>query len=115
MSFNQTTCLFIAGLLSILSLSVGCGNSAQSREGNYLKRGAIQLARKDYSRAILEFRNAAQAMPNDAEPYFQLGVAYLGAGGGAEAVGALRRAAEINPNHAGAQLRLAEIMALSRN
>jgi tetratricopeptide (TPR) repeat protein len=114
-SFNQTICLLIAGALATFPLSVGCGNSPQSREGNYLKRGAVQLARKDYSRAILEFRNAARAMPNDAEPYFQLGVAYLGAGGGAEAVSALRRATELNPNHAGAQLRLAELMALSRN
>jgi Flp pilus assembly protein TadD len=35
---------------------------------------------KDYKRAILEFKNAAQALPTDAETHSQLGLTYTAAG-----------------------------------
>ena len=94
---------------------VGCTRSPQAKEAKYLQRGKAQIAKKDYSRAILEFQNAAQAMPRDAEPYYQVGLAYLQTGNLAMAVPALRKATELNPKHSGAQLKLAELMTVSRN
>jgi cytochrome c-type biogenesis protein CcmH/NrfG len=69
------------------------------------------LEKKDFSRAILAFKNAVQAMPNDAEPYYQLGVAALLAGDLRTGVVALRKAIDLNPKHANAQLKFAELMA----
>ncbi len=77
--------------------------------------GAKMLSRKDYARASLEFRNAIQAMPEDAEPYYQLGLAQLAAGNQAMAVSCFRRAAGIDPKHAGAQLKLAELLSGARD
>jgi tetratricopeptide (TPR) repeat protein len=99
----------------VLIASVGCSTSPTAKEAKYLKRGQAQMAKKDYSRAILEFRSACGAMPGDAEPYYQLGLASLQAGQAAEAVVAFRKAKELNPKHSGAQLKLAELMAASRN
>lgn len=79
----------------------------------YLKRGAGLMAKRDYARALLEFRNAAASMPRDAEPYYQLGSAYLGAGQEPLAIESFRKALSINPKHPGAQLRIAELMVAS--
>ena len=77
--------------------------------------GAALLAKKDYGRAALEFRNAVKVMPKDAEPYYQLGLTYLASGNARNGVAALRHATELNPKHAGAQLKLAELMTTSQN
>ena len=63
---------------------------------------------------MLEFRSAVQAAPKDAEPYYQLGLAYLGTSNLAGAVAALREATKLNPKHSGAQLKLSELMTASR-
>jgi len=69
---------------------------------------------KDYSRALLEFKNASQAMPKDPEPIYQSGVVYLEAQQIPSAVAAFRKALELNPKHSGAQLKLSELMTASR-
>lgn len=69
-----------------------------------------RLLEKDPARAILQFRNALQATPGDPDVYYELGVAYLAAGDIRQGVAALRKALELNPKHAAAQLRLAELM-----
>jgi len=71
------------------------------------------MLQKDYARAALQFQNAIQVMPRDAEAQYQLGLAELAAGQIMSAVNTLRKATELNPGHAGAQVKLAEIMALS--
>jgi tetratricopeptide (TPR) repeat protein len=81
----------------------------------HLKRGAALLAVKDYPRAALEFKNAARVMPKDAEPYYQLGLVYLATGDLQNAYQSLRHATELNPSHSAAQLKIAEILSLSRN
>ena len=79
----------------------------------FLAEGEKQLEKKDYPRAILQFRNAVQAKPKEAEPYYQLGLAYLASGDLRKAVGYLKKTIELNPKHTGAQLRLAELMSTS--
>ena len=105
----------ISACLIAGTLLISCSSSPQAKEAKFSQRGKAQLAKKDFSRAVLEFRNAVQAMPNDAEAYYQLGLAYLGNGAPSGAVAAFRKAVALNPKHAGAQLKLAEFMAASRN
>ncbi len=73
------------------------------------------VQKKDYTRAILQFRNAIQAMPGDAEPYYQLGLTYLAAGNPGLAAGCFRKATELNPRHAAAQLKMADLLATTNN
>ena len=94
-----------------LSMLAACSRTPQQREARYLELGKKLLAKKDYVRANLEFRNAVQATPNDAEPYYQLGLAYLAGGNRGLAAGCFRKAAELNPKHADAQLKLASLLA----
>lgn len=92
----------------------GCHTSPEAREAKFLKRGEALLAKKEYTKAMLEFRNAATAMPKDAEPFYRLGLAYLATGDGVNALRALHQATELNPNHKDAQLKLAQLMTVSR-
>lgn len=96
-------------------LSTGCHTSPEAKEAAALKRGKALLAKKDYTRALLEFRNASKAMPKDAEPYYQMGLAYSGLSNIRNAAGAFRQATELNPKHAEAQTKFAEILMTTRN
>jgi tetratricopeptide (TPR) repeat protein len=87
-----------------------CSRSPQQREARFMELGKKLLAKKDYARAGLEFRNAIQAAPADAEPYYQLGLTYLGADNRNLAMGCFRKATELNPKHAAAQLKLADLL-----
>jgi tetratricopeptide (TPR) repeat protein len=101
-------------LLTAPAVLVDCSRDAATQEANFMKRGKALLARKDYSRAILEFSNAAKAKPTDAEPHYQMGLANLAANHIPQAVASFRGATQLNPKHTGALLKLAELMVQSR-
>jgi len=105
--------ILIVGVM-VLVLS-GCSQSPQAKEARYLEKGKKEFQQKNYAVAILHFKNAAQAQPKDAEPYYQLGLAYLASNDFNTAAAYFRRAAELNPKHTGAQLKLAELMSTSRD
>lgn len=106
---------FRASILFLAILIAGCSRDPATREAKALERGKNLLAKQDYSRALLEFKNAAQAMPKDAEPYYQTGLASLGLGDTRNALANFNKATQLNPKHAGAQLKMAELMTSSRN
>jgi tetratricopeptide (TPR) repeat protein len=107
-TFNHV--IYAAALFMAAS---GCGLSPQAREARFLKKGQERLTAKDYTRALIEFRNAAQAMPRAAEPYYRLGLAYLQSHDSLNAARAFKQATQLDPKHSGAQLKLAELMAAS--
>lgn len=109
--FNRTI-FFPAALLLMLS---ACSRTPQQREARAMALGQKLLQKKDYSRANLEFRNAIQAAPADAEPYYQLGLTYLAAGNPGSAITCFRKATELNPKHAAAQLKLAGLLATAND
>lgn len=93
---------------------MGCDRSPEAKEAKYLKKGKADLSKKDFARAILEFKNAATIRPHDAEAYYQLGLAYLASHLYSPAVTVLRRATELNPKDARARVKLAEILTASQ-
>jgi tetratricopeptide (TPR) repeat protein len=107
----------VAVALAVIAVlgATACKRSPQAKETAFLETGKKYFEKKDYARATLEFKNAIQVMPKDPEPYYQLGLVCLEAGDVKTAVMALRRVTELNPKHAGAQLRLAQLMSTSRD
>jgi tetratricopeptide (TPR) repeat protein len=73
------------------------------------------MEKKESSRAVLEFKNAAQATPNDPEVYYQMGLAYWDAGDPRSSYISFRRALALNPNYADAQLRIAQIQTMTND
>jgi tetratricopeptide (TPR) repeat protein len=112
--FRKTSLSVTGVLILVVSLS-DCRWSPAAKEAAFMKRGESLLAHKDYSRALLEFKNAASVMPGDAEPYYRMGLVYLEMRDLANAIPGFRRATQLNPNHTGAQLKLAQLMTTSRN
>src|SRR4051794_36896428 len=90
-----------AGLLIALAVATGCGRSPEARRDRALARGKTLMEKKEYQRAILEFKNATQAVPKDAESYYQLGLAANGAGDLRTAVLSYAKALDLDPKHAG--------------
>jgi tetratricopeptide (TPR) repeat protein len=111
MRWKQSTILFAAA--AVLTLCA-CSSSPQAKEAKFLEKGKKAYQAKDYAVAIIQFKNAAAAQPRDAEPYYQLGLAYLAATDYNNAVSCFRKATELDPKHTGAQLKLAALMATSR-
>src|ERR1051326_435734 len=93
----------------------GCGGSADSRRDKFLARGRDLAKKQEYTRAILEFRNALQVKPNDADALYDLGMAYAALEDFRSAVAVLRKALQSNPRHFDAQLRLAQIYAVTND
>src|SRR5262249_23951588 len=93
-------------ILIALTAAPGCRTSPAANKEKFLKRGEALLTKKDYPRAMLEFRNAAAAVPKDAEPYFRIELVYLESGDLRSAIRAFQKAIELNPQHKEAQLKL---------
>jgi tetratricopeptide (TPR) repeat protein len=102
----------LAGALSFGGglLLNGCTTSPQVKEAKALERGKKFAQQKDYARAMLEFKNAARAVPSDAEPYFQMALVSLDSGNTRVAYQMLVKAVELDPRHTGARSRLAELI-----
>lgn len=102
----------VCGALALGALVLaGCANSPEQREARSLQRGKKFLQDKNYNRALIEFKAAAQAVRTDAEPYYELGVVSLATGDDTTAYEMLTKATQLNPKHAAAQARLAELIA----
>lgn len=89
----------------------GCDRSPEAKAARYLERGKKFRESKDFNRAALEFRNAATALPNQAEAYYQLALLHLDQNQPAQAIPLLNKAVSLDPKHREAQVRLSQLMA----
>jgi tetratricopeptide (TPR) repeat protein len=99
-------------LAMIFGLSA-CSHRADVRKLRFMENGRRLYDKRDYTRAIIEWKNAAEIANGDPEPYYWLGMGYMGAGNIPLAIDSYRKAADLDPTHAGAQLRMAELLTLS--
>ncbi|MBZ5581448.1 MAG: tetratricopeptide repeat protein [Acidobacteriia bacterium] len=104
----------IAPAMLVILITSGC-QSPQAREASALKNGKKAFEKRDYQTAIIHFKNAAAARPKDAEPYYQLGRAYLASNDINLAAVNFKRATDLNPKHTGAQLEFSRLLASSRS
>lgn len=105
----------LAGVIITAMLLAGCSRGPGSRRDKYLAAGKQYLEKHDYPRAVLQFQGAVQAMPNDPETHYELGIAYTGIQNYTAAVASFRNVLSLNHSHVGAQLGIAQIFAHSNN
>jgi putative PEP-CTERM system TPR-repeat lipoprotein len=91
----------------------GCSLSPQAKEAAYLNRGKALAQKGDYRRALLEYQNAVNLAPRDAEPYYQIGLAYQALSRPREAYLSFKKATDLNPQHTSAQVRLIDLAAVA--
>ncbi|PYT27311.1 MAG: hypothetical protein DMG57_18760 [Acidobacteria bacterium] len=102
--------LCAALLLGGLVLS-GCALTPAAKEARFLAAGKKDLEKKNYARAVIQFQNAARAKKDDAEPYYQLALAYIDMGDYGTAHAALSKALDVDPKHLPARVKMAELLA----
>jgi cellulose synthase operon protein C len=95
--------------VALAAVLTGCAASPEARRDRAMSKGEELLEKKDYVRALLEFKNAARAIPTDAEAYYQMGLAFLGTQDIRSGYSAFRKALALNPKHSGAQLKVAQL------
>lgn len=78
-----------------------------------LESGKQFLAKKDYSRAVLQFRSAVRANPKNVDAQYQLALAESGRGDQIAAYRALTKTLSLNPQHTDAHLKLAALLVTS--
>jgi tetratricopeptide (TPR) repeat protein len=88
-----------AGLLVAVAclILVGCGG-ARARYTSHLERGQAYLAAGNLDKASIEFRNAAQIQPKEADPIYFNGRVAEARGNIREAVSLYQAAVDANPN-----------------
>ena len=102
-------CALAVGIVALASIA--CNRSPEAKSAKFMAEGKRLLEKKDASRAAIQFRNAVQMTPKNAEAYYQLGLASLAAGDFRGGITAIRKALDLNPKHAEARLELAQLMA----
>jgi tetratricopeptide (TPR) repeat protein len=97
----------VIAVIFLFALLAGCSQTAQQREEAHIDKGKQYLAGKQYRKAWIEFRVAAQNMPKDALPVYLLGMTYLSGGAYRSAAEAFQKAVTMNPKLEAAQYQLA--------
>jgi tetratricopeptide (TPR) repeat protein len=101
--------------LAAVVLTAACAQSPQAKEAKYLEKGKKEFEKKNYSVALLYFKNAMAAQPRHAEPYYQLGLTHLAAKDPNMAAGFFKKATELDPKHTAAQVAFAGLLATAKN
>ena len=97
-------------LLGCALILVAC-SGAQGRKNGYLAKGQEYLAARNYAKARLEFRNALQLDPNDAQVNYLAGEAAAHLGNLREAVQLYQAAIQTDPKDLAARAHLAMLYA----
>lgn len=113
-----TAGLYLRVLIAAICLLVtSCGGS-EGKFTKHIEKGKEYYASSQYKEAAIEFKNAIQIKPGDAGAHYSLGMAYLKLGGptyGPAAFKSFLKAAELDPNHLDAQIKVGELLLLSRD
>jgi len=104
---------FSAGIMLAVLVFSSCAKSPEAREAKFVAAGKQYFEKKDYLRAIIQFKNAAAVKRSNADVYYQLGLAYIGLGDYRSAHAAFSKAVDLDPKHVQAQIKKAEIEASS--
>lgn len=110
---NLTAKFLLFASIFTLAICSACSRSPAAKKARFMEAGRRLYDQKDYSRAVLEWKNAEEIASGDPEPDYWLGMGYLALGNLPLALNSFRKAAQIDPNHAAAQLHLAELLSLS--
>jgi tetratricopeptide (TPR) repeat protein len=99
-------------LLGAAVLAFAC-SSQQSRLAEHMKQGDEYREQQRWDAAILEYRNALQIDPNDADAHWGLARAYLSARKVREGYWELRETARLAPQNLEARLRFGQLSLLA--
>jgi tetratricopeptide (TPR) repeat protein len=102
-----------AALLGFVALSLAACGGAESRMAKHMDKGQSFLAAGKFEKARVEFQNALQIAPKNAEARFEMGVVDEKLGKPREAAQFFQGTIDINPEHVRARIALARLYLFS--
>jgi tetratricopeptide (TPR) repeat protein len=93
-----------------LALAFGCSSDPEATAREHVSKGDAYVANRQFSGAIIEYRNALKARPERADVHYKLAQAYLESGDPGKAYGAYARAADLDPSNVDAQLQAGTLL-----
>lgn len=99
----------VIAALSVVSMLTACGG-ADARRASHMARGETYFTDGNYEKARVEFRNALQISPNDAEARFMNGRVAEKLNDIRTAAGMYQGTIDANPDHVGARANLGRLL-----
>jgi tetratricopeptide (TPR) repeat protein len=96
-------------VLGLAALSVAACGGAQSRMAKHMGKGQAFLAAGNFEKARVEFQNALQIVPTDAQARYENGVVDEKLGKTRDAAQFYQGAIDVNPDHVAARANLARL------
>ncbi len=94
-------------------IAIGCSSKEEKRDA-FFQKGSRLFEKGEYTKAVLEFKNAIQLDPKMAPAYYHLGLAYLKDRKPEKAFGGFQKAVEIDPTLFLARLEMADLLVSAR-
>lgn len=110
--FNKFVCL--SAFIVLFSALSGCGG-ADERKSAYMERGLVLAAEGNHEKAKLEFKNALQIDPKDADAHYQLGLTLEKLGEWRPAMSQFLAVLKIDEMHTEAHIHTGQIYLLAGN
>ncbi|HAX91142.1 MAG TPA: hypothetical protein DCY07_02905 [Rhodospirillaceae bacterium] len=102
-SFRFLVCVLLA-----VTFSLSACDNPEEKAAKHIERGNTLFQQEDYTKARLEYKNAVQLMPTDAEARYRLGLVDEAQGDFRNAFANYTQAEQQNAQHQGALLKLAQ-------
>ena len=107
-----STSLIMVVLGLVVLVASGCGG-AESRKATHLEKGQTFLVAGNFEKARIEFQNALQLAPKDAQARFQMGLVDEKLGNPRQAAQFYQGVLDVDPAHVGARTKLARLYLFS--
>ena len=104
----------IACFLVIVAATSGCSEDPQTAARKYTASGDAYSSQGKHKEAIIEYRNALKATPNNAAVRYKLGRAYEASADPVLAYTEFARAADLDPSNVDAQMRAGTLLLVGR-
>lgn len=91
-----------------------CSEDPEAASRRYTASGDSYQQQRQFKEAIIEYRNALKAAPNDAAVRYKLGRSYQDAGDPVAAYAEFARAADLDPSNVDAQMRAGTLLLVAR-
>jgi tetratricopeptide (TPR) repeat protein len=100
-------------IVGLIAMALSACGGAQARKARHVEKGQSYLVAGNFDKARVEFQNALQIAPADAEARFEMGVVNEKLGKVREAASFYQGTIDVSPDHLGAHSNLARLYIFS--